>query len=113
MLKELNLSNNEIGAEGAAALTEALKVNCTLKELDLDGNNIGAEGSTALAEALKVNCTLTELYLHMKAMKPTHQSLRSWVRERKVNLLTQRDGVWTIVCGNYKTLISWRRCHRV
>src|SRR5262249_16121622 len=79
----LNLSWNQIGAEGAKWLAEALKVNtecclkakicihfftclslllCILKDLNckiqilyLRDNKIGAEGAKWLAEALKVN----------------------------------------------------------
>ena len=45
---KLDLTRLRIGDEGAAALAEALKVNCTLKELYLTGNNIGDEGGVCL-----------------------------------------------------------------
>ena len=60
---KLDLTRLRIGDEGAAALAEALKVNCMLKELRLNENSIGAEGAAALAEALKVKCMLKELRL--------------------------------------------------
>ena len=60
-LTTLYLSSNQIGTEETAALAEALKVNCTLKDLDLGYNHIGDEGAAVLAEALEVNCTLTGL----------------------------------------------------
>ena len=47
--------SNEIGAEGAKAIGEALKVNTSLTEIDLNNNNIGVEGAKAIGEALKVN----------------------------------------------------------
>ena len=79
-------SDNEIGAEGASALSEALKTNATLQSLNLEreheeseddawiadiannkhkqaGNKIGAEGASALSDALKTNTTLQSLYL--------------------------------------------------
>ncbi len=54
----MDLGGNQIGAEGARALAEALKINATLTSMDLGGNQIGAEGARALAEALKANMTL-------------------------------------------------------
>ena len=79
-------ADNRIGAEGARALSEALKTNTTLQSLYLDGeqekseedgriadiannqhqqtaNNIGDEGARALSDALKVNTTLHTLDL--------------------------------------------------
>jgi hypothetical protein len=58
---EINLEENEIGAEGASALADALKVNTSVAKIDLEGNDIGAEGASALAEALKVNITATDI----------------------------------------------------
>ena len=59
----LNLWNNNIGHEGAAALAGALKTNTTLTTLNLLENNIGHEGAAALAGALKTNAALTTLIL--------------------------------------------------
>ena len=55
------MDGNDIGAEGAAALADALKENTTLTALYLNGNDIGAEGAAALVDALKENTTLTTL----------------------------------------------------
>ena len=77
---------NEIGDEGARALSDALKTNTTLQELNLHseqdeseedgwiadiannynlqiGSRIGDEGARALSEALKINTTLQSLNL--------------------------------------------------
>ena len=55
-----------IGAEGARALSESLKINTMLTALDLSGErgsneNIGEEGAIMIIEALKTNSTLTLL----------------------------------------------------
>ena len=54
-----------IGADGAKALAEALRVqgrrNAGLTHLDVAGNYFGEEGAKALANALKVNAVLTKL----------------------------------------------------
>ena len=61
MLKELVIGAQSIGAAGASALSEALKVNMVLKELSLTGNSIGDAGAAALAGALGVNSALAVL----------------------------------------------------
>ena len=73
-LKELNLSNNEIGAEkdvwgdvtkatpkGPVALAEGLAVNTSVTVVDVSNNNLGTEGGKALAAALKDNTTITQV----------------------------------------------------
>ena len=61
MLKELVIGAQSIGAAGASALSEALKVNKVLKELSLTGNPLGDAGAVVLAGALRVNNALTVL----------------------------------------------------
>ena len=62
-LTSLNLAENEIGSSGAASLSEALKVNTCLTSLNLAENEIGSSGAASLSEALKVNTSLTNLHL--------------------------------------------------
>ena len=57
--KVKTIEGRTIGAEGAKALADALKVNQTVTTLNLALNRIGDEGAKALAEALKVNQTVT------------------------------------------------------
>ncbi len=64
-LTNLDLYNNQIGAEVAKAFAGTLEVNKTLTNLNLGSNQIGAEGAKAFAEALKNNKTLTSLYLSL------------------------------------------------
>ena len=62
-----NLAQNDIGDEGAAAISKALETNNTLETLILGnaygGNNIGAAGAQAIAKMLVVNRALTSLDL--------------------------------------------------
>ncbi|KAK3235748.1 hypothetical protein CYMTET_54069 [Cymbomonas tetramitiformis] len=54
---ELRCDDNEIGAEGAKALAEAVASSeCKLHALDLRYNEIGDEGAKALAEAASSEC---------------------------------------------------------
>ena len=62
--KDLSLSENQIGNEGAEALGVALQINHTLQSLDLNRNEIGAVGAQALGAALQVNHTLQSLDLN-------------------------------------------------
>ena len=62
-LKELDLSRNEIGDEGARELAKMLQANTALKELDLSRNEIGHEGAHELAKMLQANTALKELDL--------------------------------------------------
>ncbi len=62
-LKEVNLTDNNIGDAGAYALAYALRYNKTLIKINLSGNNIGDSGASALATALVHNKTLTTIDL--------------------------------------------------
>ena len=60
-MKELNISWNGFGDEGAKMVGEALKFNSSLESLDLSNNRIGAKGVFALADGLGNNNTLKTL----------------------------------------------------
>lgn len=63
-LEELLLyGNQEIGAQGAVALTAGLKANHTLKKLNLAQSDIKDVGASAVAEWLTTNSTLEHLDL--------------------------------------------------
>jgi hypothetical protein len=59
-LLKLDLRNNRIAADGAAALVEMLRFNNTLSSLDLRWNELGAVGGQALVDVLRFNRTLIE-----------------------------------------------------
>ncbi len=59
----MDLTHNNIGAQGARSLAAALHNNATLMILNLCVNNIGEEGARSLAAALDNNATLTTLRL--------------------------------------------------
>ncbi|CAF4318322.1 unnamed protein product, partial [Rotaria magnacalcarata] len=54
-LTTLNLGYNDINAEGAQYLADALRNNTTLTTLNLGYNDINAEGGQYLADALRTN----------------------------------------------------------
>ena len=60
-LTSIDFSRNDIGAEGAKAIAEALTINTSLTNIDFSSNNIGPEGAKAIAEALKSNTSLTSI----------------------------------------------------
>jgi Leucine Rich repeat len=53
----------DIGDSGAAAITEALKLNTSLRLLNLGGNKIGDSGAAAIAEAVMLSSSVRELNL--------------------------------------------------
>ena len=55
------LKFNFVGAEGAEAIADTLRVNGSLTSLRLDSNKIGPEGAKAIGDALSVNASLTKL----------------------------------------------------
>jgi len=59
----LDLESNNIGREGATAISKALKTNQSLQDLDLNSNDIGSEGTAVIAKALKTNYSLRMLEL--------------------------------------------------
>ena len=63
LLKKLNLSYNNIGKTGVEALAMGLLSNSVLQNLDLSHNNIGDDGAKALAIVLQNNTNLLKLVL--------------------------------------------------
>lgn len=57
-LQDLNLSRNQIAADGLIALADALQVSKSLKTLNLAQNLIREGGLHAFVEALKTNSAL-------------------------------------------------------
>jgi hypothetical protein len=55
LIVELDLAGKSLGPEGALVLSEGLKDNTTLASLNLSDNHIGAEGAAYLASVLEVS----------------------------------------------------------
>ena len=62
-ITKLNLYDNQIGPEGAIAISEALKDNKVITTLNLRNNQIGDEGAKAIAGFLKDNKAITVVSL--------------------------------------------------
>ena len=67
-LTRLDLSDNSIGASGAASLSQALAVNSSLTNLKLNLNGICHPGAASLSQALAVNSSLTNLKLNLNGI---------------------------------------------
>ena len=63
-LKELKITDNELGDLGAELLSKGITNSKTLRELSINNNNIGPSGTTAIANALGYNNSLQQLYMH-------------------------------------------------
>ena len=57
----LNVSGNQMKAEGAAALADGLKANSTVKYLDVSANGLGVDGGKAIAASIAENSTITSV----------------------------------------------------
>ncbi|KAL1779952.1 NLRC3 isoform X1 [Sigmodon hispidus] len=68
-IRNISLTENQIGNKGAKALARSLLVNRSLITLDLRSNSIGPQGAKALADSLKINRTLTSLSLQSNVIK--------------------------------------------
>ena len=62
-LQKLDLSNNNLSDDGAAAISDGLKSNNTLQELYMRSNKITSEGAKKVGEAIQVNTTLQKLHI--------------------------------------------------
>ena len=62
-LRELNMSDNPIGSEGAVTMATMLRCNSSLERLDLYNCSIGSSGGVELGAALESNKTLRKLDL--------------------------------------------------
>ena len=76
----MDLGRNEIGDEGTAALSEALKSNNTLETLKLYTNRIGLAGAQSLADMLQVNRALASLDLRANNIARAQQRIvrKAW-----------------------------------
>ena len=63
-LRQLNLSWNGFGDEGALSIGKALETNNFLDEIDLSSNRIGYDSCVGLSKALKVNTNLKALLVN-------------------------------------------------
>ena len=82
-LKTANLGSNDIGDEGTAALSEALKSNNTLETLVLYVNGIGVAGAQSLADMLQVNRALTTLDVRFNDLGDGSAALAGAVSEHQ------------------------------
>jgi Ran GTPase-activating protein (RanGAP) involved in mRNA processing and transport len=83
-LTSIRLGYNKIGTEGAAVLADALKLNTSVTTMSLWNNNIDDEGAAALADVLKVNTSVTEIDLNSNRIdKSNHDSIRALVARNK------------------------------
>jgi hypothetical protein len=59
----LNLSSNNLKAEGSKTVAEAIKGSRAMTSLNLSGNRLGAEGAKHIAEGIKENGALSKFTL--------------------------------------------------
>ena len=57
----LDVSGNQMKAEGAAALAGGLKANTGVQQLDVSANGLGVDGGKAIAASIAENNTITSV----------------------------------------------------
>ena len=89
-LTSVNLLENDIGDEGTAALSEALKSNNTLETLELQcvqSYQIGVAGAQSLADMLQVNRALKSVDLRYNSIPDeATQQLRAAAAGKSITL---------------------------
>ena len=90
-LKSANLADNDIGDDGAVAISAALENNTTLTDLNLQasygGVKITATGAQAIAKMLVVNRALTSVDLRYNDIPDANkQQLRDAVKGKNITL---------------------------
>jgi hypothetical protein len=109
-LRNLSVSFNYIGNEGASKLGLALQNNTTLTSLDLYGNNnIGAEMFVSIGNIIVQNCLLFgnqywSPCLHVGFPKPCHQIIMATLlcNQPTVNYPALPDHVWHFIFSFWK-----------
>ena len=83
MLIEVVLVGNNVGPKGAAAIGSALAINVTLSKLNLSDNQMGPDGALSLADGIheSTSSSLTFLDMRYNALtEPAKEILRDAVK---------------------------------
>jgi len=97
-ITHLDLRNNRVGPNGAAALSKALRCNQSLAVCDLRWNDIGTRGAMDLAEAMEVNQSLTELRLEGNSVR--------WEMIEKIEASTRRNSTKASESGRFSQQVA-------
>ncbi len=92
-LTELDLSLNDCGDEGAAAIVKSIGAKHKLKKLNLAGNQAGAQCAAALAKMLLTNKSIHSLYLYHNQLgnQEAVQICASLKQNKTVQILSLAD----------------------
>ena len=75
---QLNLSNKEIGSDGAMVI-KTMQLPSTLTKLDISNNQLGSVGASFLADAIKDHTTLENLDISNNKLVPPSTPGNSWL----------------------------------
>eukprot|EP00937_MAST-01D_sp_MAST-1D-sp2_P002339 g2339.t1 len=87
-LQVLDVSGNQIGDEGAAALAGALEGKLSLTTLHIHTNQIGSNGTSALAAGLKDKAAFETVYIYLNQIGDEGLVALAGALEGKTKLLT-------------------------
>ncbi|KAJ8766512.1 hypothetical protein K2173_023759 [Erythroxylum novogranatense] len=95
VIKEVIISESDIGSTGAGLIADALKVNESLEELQIWEDSIGSKGAEELSKMIEVNCTLKLLTIfdsHSLAAAPLISAVLARNRAMEVHVWSGENG---------------------
>eukprot|EP01123_Difflugia_compressa_P002011 TRINITY_DN1269_c0_g1_i1.p1 TRINITY_DN1269_c0_g1~~TRINITY_DN1269_c0_g1_i1.p1 ORF type:complete len:144 (-),score=21.79 TRINITY_DN1269_c0_g1_i1:44-475(-) len=82
-LRNINLGNNNIGAEGAREIANALKVNTTLTTVNLENNMI----DPAIAESIEKSLLINKIFFNAIRWPVSHNQLHPQCQQSVLEML--------------------------
>ena len=99
-LKDLHLSRNNIGLEGAMSLASGLVDNNHLKLLNLSYNRLGSKGVMLICESLRSNSTLNSLFLDANGVENDGAYALADLLLEKTTGLLELHVAWNMISHN-------------
>jgi len=94
-IHHLNLSNNQLGNDGAKMIAKVLESNTTITDFELNDNDIGHEGAEALANAIDENSGSTIAHLNL-----SHNKIGDVGATRMANMLRSNTKIIRLILSN-------------
>jgi len=107
VLREVNISRNDISNKGAEALASSIKANVSLCKLDISSNKITNEGLQCFLDTIKQSSDLKLQHFFVHSNNITELGWKK-IKKLTIGMSLKVDGSWNKLCLNGKRLISIR-----
>ena len=104
ILKEVNVSGNEISDKGTISLANAIKDNASLCKLNISSNMITSEGLVCFLDAVKQNSNLKLQHLLVQSNNITESGWTS-IKNCTIQMSLKIDGSWNKICMQKRPLV--------